>query len=71
MGGFGHPFPKIWHTYPTMMELGPVMPYVRKIKKHMNHIRYALTSADISIFQQIISKFYYVKKNRSKLDFDT
>ena len=54
-----------------MMELGPVMPYVRKIKKHMNHIRYALTSADISIFQQIISKFYYVKKNRSKLDFDT
>ena len=34
MGGtFWPPFPKIRHTYPTMMKLGTVISYLRKIQK--------------------------------------
>ena len=27
------PLPKICHTYPTMMKLGTVIPYLKKIQK--------------------------------------
>ena len=27
------PLPKIFHTYPTMMKLGTVIPYPKKIRK--------------------------------------
>ena len=50
-GGEGElPFPKICHTFPTMMKLGTVVPYLKKIQKNMNHVPHTLTSADISIF---------------------
>ena len=32
-GQKGHPLPKICHIYPTMMKLGTVIPYLKKIKK--------------------------------------
>ena len=32
-GGFLAPLPKICHPYPTMMKLGTVIPYRRKIQK--------------------------------------
>ena len=32
-GLFWSPLPKIRHTYPTMMKLGTVIPYLRKIQK--------------------------------------
>ena len=53
------PLPKICHTYPTMMKLGTVIPYLKKIKKkkYVNHVIQPLSSADISIFtrnQQIL-----------------
>ena len=32
-GGFFAPSPKIRHTYPTVMKLGTVIPYLRKIQK--------------------------------------
>ena len=28
-----HPFPKICHTYPTMLKFGTVTPYLKKIQK--------------------------------------
>ena len=31
--GWGGPLPKICHTYSTMMKLGTVIPYVKKILK--------------------------------------
>ena len=31
VGLFG--LPKIYHTYPTMMKLGTVIPYLKKIQK--------------------------------------
>ena len=33
LGGLFAPLPKINHTYPTMMKLDTVIPYLRKIKK--------------------------------------
>ena len=32
-GQKGSPLPKICHTYPTMMEIGTVIPYPKKIQK--------------------------------------
>ena len=32
-GAFLAPFPKICHTYPTMMKLGTVIPYLKKFQK--------------------------------------
>ena len=32
-GGKKAPLPKICHTYPIMMKLGTVIPYLKKIKK--------------------------------------
>ena len=33
MGGQRGPLPQIFHTYPTMMKLGTVIPYLKKIQK--------------------------------------
>ena len=67
------PLPKIGHTYPAMMKLGMVIPYLtlRSFKKYMNHVTNSLSSADISIFSSEISKFCYIKKYRYRLHFDT
>ena len=56
------PLPKICYTYPTMMKLGTIIPYLKKTKKYMNHVTHNLNSADISIFSPEISIFYYIKK---------
>ena len=32
-GSFWPPLPKIRYTYPTMMKLGTIIPYLRKIQK--------------------------------------
>ena len=53
MGGlFGPPLLKICHTYSTMMKLGRVIPYRKKVKKYMNHVTHLLSFADISIFHR-------------------
>ena len=57
------PLPKICHTYPTMMKLDE--------KEYTNHATHPLSSVDISIFSAEISKFYYIKKYRYRLYFDT
>ena len=45
-------------TYPTMMKLGTVKPYLKKSKKYIDHVTHPLSSTDISIFftrnQQIL-----------------
>ena len=69
--GFWLPFPKIFHTYLTMMKLGTVIPYLRKIQKIYKSRDTPLISADVSIFSPEISKFCYIKKYRYRLDFDT
>ena len=32
------PLSKICHTYPTMITLGTVIPYLKKIQKIFNHV---------------------------------
>ena len=70
MGG-GFLAPKICRTYPTMMTLGTVIPYLRQIQKIYKSRDTPLSSADISIFSQEIRKFCYIKKYRYRLAFDT
>ena len=49
---------KICHTYPTLMELGTVISYLKKMQKNpINHVTHPLTSADIRIFSLKISYF--------------
>ena len=49
---------KICHTYPTLMKLGTVISYLRKMqKKSINHVTHPLSSADIRIFSLKISNF--------------
>ena len=65
------PVPKICLTYPTMMKLGTVIPYLKKIQKIYESRDTPLSSADISIFSMEISKDCYIKKCRYRLHFDT
>ena len=53
------------HTHPTTMKLVTVIPDVKKIKTHMNHVRQPLG------FSPEISRFCYIKKYRSRLHFGT
>ena len=45
-GGAKRPLPKICHAYPTMMKLGTVIPYLKKIQKIDKY--FMLTSAFFS-----------------------
>ena len=67
-GWEGSKRPKICHTYPKIMKLGTVIPYLKKIQK-IHESRDTLL--DISIFSPEISKFCYIKKYRYRLHFDT
>ena len=58
------PLPKICNTYPTMMKLGTVIPYLKKIQKTYESRDTTLSSADMTIFSPEISKFCYIKKYR-------
>ena len=65
------PLPKICHTYPSMVKLGTVIPYLKKIQKIYKSCDISLSSTDISIFSTEISKFCYIKKYRYKMHFGT
>ena len=43
------------------MKHDTVIPYVKKIQKHINHLKHALNSADIRIFSPEVNPFYYIK----------
>ena len=43
------PLPKPCHTYPTMVELGAVMPYLRRIQNNINQVTHIWNSTDTSI----------------------
>ena len=62
--------PKICYTCPTMMKLGTFIPYLKKIRKYMNHMTHPLCSAGISSFTPEVSKFCCIKKCRNILYFD-
>ena len=59
------------YTHPTMMKLGTVIPYLKKIQKICESRDTPLTSAYISIFSPEISQFCYIKKYKYRLHFST
>ena len=56
--------------FPTMITLGTVTIYLKKIKKYINHVTHALSFAGMSIFSSEISNFCYIKKYRYRLHFN-
>ena len=52
------PLPIVCHTYPTIMKLGTIIPYLKKIQKYINHITH-------SIFHRKLA----IQKNRTRLYF--
>ena len=70
-GGKEAPLPKICHTYPAIMKISTVLPYLKKIQKIYESMRHPLSSADISIFSPEINKFYHIKKCRHRFYIDT
>ena len=61
------PLTNICHTYPTMMKLGTVIPYLQKIQRIYESRDTSLESADIRIFSPEVCKFCYIKKYRYSL----
>ena len=56
-GGKKAHLPKICHTYPAMMKLCTVIPYLKKIQKIYESRDTPLTSTDISFFHQKPANF--------------
>ena len=66
------PLPKICRTYPTMMKLGTVIPYLKKIQKIYESRDTPLESpAGIRFYSPEIRKYCYIKTYRFRLKFDT
>ena len=65
------PHPKVCQTYPTMMKLGTVVPYLKKIQKQYKSPDTPLSFAENRIFLLEISNFCYIKKYRYRLLFNT
>ena len=64
----GLPSQKTCHRYPTIIKLGTVIPYLKKIQKiDESCVKYPMSSADFSIFSLEITKFWYIKKSRYRL----
>ena len=66
VGAKSPPLPKICHTYPTVMKLGTVIPRPKKIQKI-----YESRDTPLEHILPEFSKFYYIKKYRYRLYFDT
>ena len=69
-GQKGPSFPKICHTYTTMMKLGTALPYLKKNKKKYEPLE---TSLEISWYQCFLpetTKLSYIKKYSYIFHFD-
>ena len=64
------PLLKICHTYPIMIKLVTVVPYLKKIPKIYKSRDIPLSSADTSILSPEIIKSSYIKKYRYRMHFD-
>ena len=69
VGQKGHPYPKICHTYPTIMKLGTILSCLKKIQKKPP-MKHPMSFGDISIFSPEIINFCYIKKYKYRLHFN-
>ena len=51
------PLPKICHTYPKMIKLGTVIPYLKKIQKTNGQKRYQQSATSADKFEQVNAAF--------------
>ena len=65
------PRSKFFHTYPTMMKLGTVIPYLKKIQEIYDSHDTPLKFCQHQHFFTGITKFCYIKKHRYKFHFHT
>ena len=65
------PFPKICHTYPTMMKLSAFIPYLTKIRNIYKSRDTLINFCRHQYFFTKISIFSYIKKYRYRLHFNT
>ena len=71
------PVPKICHTYPAMLKLGTVIPYLKKIKntkEGQKNIWVPWRTLKFCWYQHFLPKitiFCYIKKYRCRLHFDS
>ena len=67
--------PKICHTYPTMIKLGTVIPYLKKIQKSNGQKRYhnkaqlllLLETSSCQIWKMAFSKWHFQSLNAAKI----
>ena len=70
-GAKRHSLPKICHTFPKMMKLGTVIPSLKKDPKNIKSLD---TPLEFCIHQHFLTgnnKFFYIKKNKYRLQFHT
>ena len=67
--GEGKNAPSLKYVAQTMMKLGIVIPYLKKIQLVYKLPDAPLDSADITIFSLEISNFCYIKKCRYRLQY--
>ena len=53
---------KICDIYPTLTGLCTLSPYLKTIKKHINHVTQPLSFATLSIFSPETNNFCYIRK---------
>ena len=70
-GGKKVPLPKICHTYPTIMILGTVVPYLKEDKRNIWMTWHTPAFCWNQHFSLEIGKFCYIKKYRYRLHFGT
>ena len=64
------PLSKICHTYLTMMKLGTVIPYLKKIQKTYKSSGASLESCRYKYFSPKINNFCYINKYRYRSHFN-
>ena len=66
-----HPISKTCHIYPTIMRLGTVLPYLKKIQKIHKSCDIPLEFCWHLHFSPEVINFCYIKKYRWRLEFNT
>ena len=67
--GQNFPLPKIGHTYPTLMKLGTIIPYLNKIQKIYESRDTPLEFCWDQHFSLEITRSCFIKKYRYRLHF--
>ena len=65
------PLPKIFHTYPTMMKLGIIIPYLKKTQRINELYWVELSCTDISNPWVVLTSVFFHRESANRLHFGT